>query len=262
MNSCLLLITLSASLAVQASPDPLFSKLDLDGNGLISASELNDSQRIFFRRALRVADKNEDGSLSAAEFSVAVSDPKPVELPEVGIGRQAAAFDVKRLDRNGDGSLTLAEVPPGLKERFEELLSRVGAKSIPVDQVQAYLRGEMPQATPAKKLDGKKTDGKKTDGKKTDGKKLDGKKLDGKEMPKMEPKNAGDRPGQPAAQTGNASAAIFRNLDRDSDGKLSESELPDRMRANKTFVDTDNDGSVSRSEFEKVYQRRLRNKKP
>lgn len=252
MNSCLLLITLSASLAVQASPDPLFSKLDLDGNGLISARELNDSQKTFFRRALRVADKNEDGSLSAEEFSVAVSDPKPVELPEVGIGRQAAAFDVKRLDRNGDGSLTLAEVPPGLKERFEELLSRVGAKSIPVDQVQAYLRGEMPQATPAKKTDGKKTDGKKTDGK----------KLDGKEMPKMEPKNAGARPGQPAAQTGNASAAIFRNLDRDSDGKLSESELPDRMRANKTFVDTDNDGSVSRSEFEKVYQRRLRNKKP
>ncbi len=242
MNSCLLLITLSAFLAVQASPDPLFTKLDLDGNGLISASELNDSQRSFFRRALRVADKNEDESLSAEEFSVAVSDPKPVELPEVAIGRQAASFDVKRLDRNGDGSLTLEEVPPGLKERFEKLLRRVGAKNIPVDQVQAYLRGEMPQATPAKKTDGKKSDG--------------------KEMPKMETKNAGARPGQSATQTGNGAAAIFRNLDRDSDGKLSESELPDRMRANKTFVDTDNDGSVSRSEFEKAYQRRLRNKKP
>jgi len=252
MNSCLLLMIFSAPLVVQDSSDQLFNKLDRDGNGLISSSEVKESQQAFFKRALRVADRNEDGLLSAEEFSVAVSDPKPVELPEVTLGRQAATFDIKRLDRNGDGNLTLEEIPPALKERFQELLSRVGSKSIPIDQAQAYLRGERPPGMPLKKADDKDT-------------------------PAMKSKTPSDRPGQPGLKTnpaqktrpgqgggeaGNTAAAIFKNLDRNSDGKLSESELPDRMRENRKSIDTDNDDFVSRAEFQKAYERRMQNKKP
>ncbi len=215
MNSCLLLMIFSAALAVQGSSDQLFKKLDRDGNGLISSSEVKESQQAFFQRALRVADRNEDGSLSAEELSVAVSDPKPVELPEVTLGRQAATFDMKRLDRNGDGNLTLEEIPPALKQRFQELLSKVGSKSIPIDQAQAYLRGERAAGMPPKKADDKDT-------------------------PAMKSETPSDQPGQPGPKTnpaqktrprqgggkaGNTAAAMFKNLDRNSDGKLSESEF-------------------------------------
>ena len=89
-----------------SAPD-LFSKLDKNADGKVSQSEMSGPQQPMFKRALRVADANEDGALNRDEFAKAVSDPKPVELPGANMGDRMASFDVGRLDRNTTGLLLL-----------------------------------------------------------------------------------------------------------------------------------------------------------
>ena len=144
MNSSVLLLAVSLMSAESVSSTDLFARLDRNQDGRVTRDELNASQLPFFKRALRVADRNEDGALDAAEFAKAVSDPKPIELPGANAAARIGSFDFKTLDRNGDGSISLDEVPDPMKERFEQLLDRIGQKSVPVDRIQGYLRGDRP----------------------------------------------------------------------------------------------------------------------
>ena len=150
MNAFLLLLTLSP-VPADAASDGLFAKLDRNADAKVTDDELNESQRQFFRRALRVADRNEDGALSEAELSVAVADPKPFELPAIGMGGGGGmggrpnGANLKALDRNNDGEISLDEVPPPLKPRFEDALDKAGRKSLPVPDVQRYLSGDRGQ---------------------------------------------------------------------------------------------------------------------
>ncbi len=138
-----LLMTTAATVAAEDSS--LFAQLDTNKDGQITSNEVSLSQQSFFRRALRVADRNEDGALNQAELTAATSDAKPVELPGSNINDRMANFDPKSLDRNSDGMITAEEVPAPLKDRFQTILDRIGKDSISVDQVQSYLRGERPQ---------------------------------------------------------------------------------------------------------------------
>jgi Ca2+-binding EF-hand superfamily protein len=211
----------------KASTGRLFEQLDQNQDGKIASTELNDSQQPFFVRALRVADVNEDGMLTAEEFSKAVSDPKPTELPGTNLNSRVASMDVRSLDKNGDGLLTLEEVPAAMKERYQQLLDRVGSDSIAVDKVQAYLRGERPAVTEQKK---------------------------NPEMNSaMKSNNSEPKPNSPGS---GVSRAVFNQLDRNSDGKLSGDEIPRRMKQNLKAADRDNNGSVSRSEFDAAIDRR------
>ena len=146
MNTFLLLVTLSV-VPADAVSDGLFTKLDRNADKKITSDELNESQLRFFQRALRVADRNEDGALSETELSVAVADPKPVELPGIGMGGAGGmggrpnGANLKALDRNSDGEISLDEVPPPLKQRFEQAFEKAGKKSVPVADIQRILSG-------------------------------------------------------------------------------------------------------------------------
>lgn len=256
------MITSLLTLAVSVfSPDgvsaaDVFSKLDKNADGQVTQSEITGRQQSMFKRALRVADINEDGALNKEEFAQAVTDPKPVELPGANAADRMASFDASRLDRNGDGSVSLEEVPPAMRDRFEQLLDRIGQQSVPVDKVQAYLRGERPGTQPAQKTDeamiegnkdrmkdGLKVEPKSSAGKNTAGKSRDGKKSANRPMENSEP------------------TAIFKQLDRNSDGKLTGNEIPPRMQENLQAVDADNDDSISPSEMRAAFQRRMQKPK-
>lgn len=167
MNAFLLLVTLSAVPGDTTASDGLFVKLDRNADAKVTDDELNESQRRFFQRALRVADRNEDGALSEAELLVAVADPKPFELPAIGMrggggmGGRPNGANLKALDRNNDGEISLDEVPPPLKQRFEDALDKAGRKSLPVADVQRYLSGDRGQKSADDSIMMESTDGKK-----------------------------------------------------------------------------------------------------
>ncbi len=266
------------SLAVSAfSPDgmsavDLFTKLDKNSDGKVTQSETTGPQQTLFKRALRVADGNEDGALNKDEFAKAVSDPEPVELPGENMADRMASLDVSRLDRNGDGNVSLDEVPGPMRDRFEQLLDRIGQDSVPVDKVQAYLRGERPGSQPTtgkseEMMDADK-DRMKKDRMKKDDPKVESKSTSGKpgaDKPGTEQSGArksADRKKNPNNSMENASPeAMFKQLDRNSDGKLTGKEIPPRMQGNMKASDTDNDGSISQSEMLAAFQRRMQNQK-
>ena len=271
------------SLAVSAfSPDgmsaaDLFAKLDKNSDGKVTQSETTGPQQTLFKRALRVADGNEDGALNKDEFAKAVSDPEPVELRGENMANRMASLDVSRLDRNGDGNVSLDEVPGPMRDRFEQLLDRIGQDSVPVDKVQAYLRGERPGSQPTtgkseEMMDADK-DRMKKDRMKKDDPKVESKSTSGKpgaDKPGTEQSGArksgarksADRKKNPNNSMENASPeAMFKQLDRNSDGKLTGKEIPPRMQENMKASDTDNDGSISQSEMLAAFQRRMQNQK-
>jgi Ca2+-binding EF-hand superfamily protein len=138
-----LLMTTAATVAAEDSS--LFAQLDKNKDGKVTSDEVSSSQQTFFRRALRVADRNEDGALNPTELAAATTDVRPLELPGTNVSDRMANFDPKTLDRNSDGMITAEEVPAPLKDRFQTILDRIGKDSIAVDQLQSYLRGDRPQ---------------------------------------------------------------------------------------------------------------------
>ncbi|MFO1000956.1 MAG: hypothetical protein U0936_11485 [Planctomycetaceae bacterium] len=257
MITSLLTLVVSAFAPEGVSAPDLFVKLDKDSDGKVTQAEMTGPQQSMFKRALRVADVNEDGALNKDEFSKAVSDPRPVELPGANMAERMASFDASRLDRNGDGNVSIDEVPAPMRDRFEQLLDRIGKDSVPVDKVQAYLRGERPgtQATSKESEEMMEAD----------------KGQMNKDEPTVEPKSIAGKsaPGKPGDRKNNSkrpmetsgSAAIFKQLDRNSDGKLTGSEIPPRMQENIKAADTDKDGSISPSEMQAALQRRMQNQK-
>ncbi len=146
MYSTLLFLAITVQPADNLA-DGFFAKLDRNHDGTVTRDELSESQRTFFARALRVADGDEDGALTAEELAKATSDPKPVELPGSNMAGRMANLDFKSFDSDGNGELTLSEVPAPMRERFEKMLDQLGKKSIPISQIENYLRGERPSET-------------------------------------------------------------------------------------------------------------------
>lgn len=255
MYSSLLLLSLvpfaANSSPADSPPGDLFGKLDRSSDGLITRDEINDTQLPLFQRALRVADRNEDGALSPDELKLAISDPKPVELPGANVADRMRGFDVKRLDRNSDGEITLEEVPEPMKERFEQLLDRLNLTSVPTDRLEAYMRGERPSESDSKQSDSKQSDSSesmKPDAmEKMDTPKVEHRRTQGQPDPKGK---KGPAPGS------NVSNAVFEQLDKDSNGKLSADEIPRRMQQNFKSADANKDGSITQKEFDEAMRRR------
>lgn len=244
MNPMPFVLLVAAFSAEATTSDALFGKLDQNHDGNITVEEIPDSQRSFFKRALRVADRNEDGSLTSEELAVALTDPKPVQLPGANLGNRMAEMDFKQFDKNSDGKLTIDEVPPPGKERFQELLDRVNQKEISIDMIARYMTGERP-ASPADK---KKTNATKSDTMKADDK-AESMKSD---QPKIESSNAKKKPDEPAQGL----QTLIRQLDKNRDGKLSKEELPPRMKEFADRMDADGDGVIEAKELAAAIKRR------
>ncbi len=153
-------LVLSASLAAQVragdsagaetSPDELFKKLDVNGDGTLTASEIPKEQRKFFERLLRIGDTNKDGILSREEFDAAmqkkeqpVTDINKTPGVDAGSGPPRPMLDPKRifemLDKNKDGKLTRDEVEG--RPRIKALFDRLGKDELTLDDLTAALKG-------------------------------------------------------------------------------------------------------------------------
>lgn len=146
MNLIALLLVLATLPTEVNSSDTLFTKLDRNQDHKVTTDEITNSQRPFFQRALRVADRNEDGALSSEELAVALTDKKPVQLPGTNVAGRLAGTDMKtnvakkpeakkmpddapdgvrammqQLDRNGDGKIDKDELPPRMKQFAKQM---------------------------------------------------------------------------------------------------------------------------------------------
>lgn len=199
----------------------LFDVLDKDGDGKVVAAEISDAQQPYFQRSLRVADRNEDGALTRAELTIALTDPQPVQVNS-SIGR--GNFDPSLLDRNMDGYISKDEVPAALQERFKRGFEQYGDR-IPVNILQS-LRGAGAQSSAKPKPPASPAAG----------------------MPEMMMQQ------QETAEQRNQLAALVKRLDVNKDGMLSPGELKDSDAAgSKTTrlrtLDRNNDGQLSKIEL-------------
>ncbi len=120
--------------------DTLFTKLDRNQDHKVTTDEIAESQRAFFRRALRVADRNEDGALSSEELTVALTDAKPVQLPSVKVTDRFAGMNFKQFDKNGDGKIDPDELPPRLKKLAKQIDSNGDGKIVAAELAAAMKR--------------------------------------------------------------------------------------------------------------------------
>ncbi|MCG6158417.1 EF-hand domain-containing protein [Rubinisphaera margarita] len=131
--------TVELSVAEENEPS-LFSQLDRNGDGFVVAEELDDSQRKYFERLLRIGDRNEDERIDAAEFGLATTDQQPVESSARPGGGQGRMFDSERMmtnfDRNGDGLIQFDELPEMVRERMEPLFRAAGKRELSLQDLQ------------------------------------------------------------------------------------------------------------------------------
>src|SRR5580698_4620736 len=117
----------------QKAAGDLFKKLDVNGDGKLTASEIPPQHRKFFERLIRMGDTNKNGELTRQEFDRAMqqSEDPVTDISKVGnLGGGPPArpnMDPKRifqtLDKNKDGKLTRDELEgrPRLLALFDKL---------------------------------------------------------------------------------------------------------------------------------------------
>lgn len=234
------LLLLAAVLPAEAtSSDALFGKLDQNHDGKITVDEIPAAQQSFFKRALRVGDRDEDGTLTSKELAAALTDPMPVQLPGANVGNRMAGMDFKQFDMNGDGKLTIDEVPAPGKERFQQLFDRLGQKEIAIDMIARYMAGERPkQASDQKKKDAMEA-GDKSESMKSD-------------LPEIKSADTKTKPDDRA----DGLQTLIRQLDKNRDGKLSKEELPPRMKEFADRMDANDDGIIDAKELAAAMKRR------
>lgn len=116
------------------TPEQLFSELDRNQDGKVTADEAGADGKSGFERMVRVADRDSNGELSRDEF---LAGAKPADRPSAEPERRGAFL--KQLDANNDGKISLDEVPEQAKERLKPLFERSGKSELSIAEIEKLM---------------------------------------------------------------------------------------------------------------------------
>ena len=121
----------------------LFKRIDANSDGKVTLDEVPEERRERFERLIKRGDKDGDGALSQREFIAVISGEEPgkpnqpAEKPPEGKPAESKPAEntpakagpapeqiFKRMDRNGDGKVTVDEVPENRRPMVERLIKR------------------------------------------------------------------------------------------------------------------------------------------
>ena len=208
-------VTSAGPLFAQEEGD-LFTKLDANKDGFVTADEVSDDNKSKFERQLRNADKDGDKKLNKEEFAASL---KPDDAPRQPLGAgagpgRAGAFQFSpkeffaRMDANKDGKLGKDEVRGPLSENF----ARVDADSDGAISEEEFSKA----ATEFARLAGAAAQG--------------------------------------AGGAGLAKELLARQ-DADKDGKISKEEAQGPLREGFDRIDSNSDGFVNEEELGQIASR-------
>jgi Ca2+-binding EF-hand superfamily protein len=212
---------------IETNPDELFKKLDTNGDGVLTASEIPKDHLKFFERLLRIGDTNKDGMLSREEFDAVmhkteqpVTDISKAPGIDAGSGPPRPQLDPKRifqnLDKNKDGKLTRDEAQG--RPRILALFDRLGKDELTLDDLKTLFPG------------GGKGG------------------LKGQKKGALNPTAASEKMAESSEDSPRGLPAFFRLLDTNHDGRLSREEL---SKATELFdrLDRNHDGFLDAKEL-------------
>lgn len=257
---------------------PVLSALDSDHDGSISEAE-----RVAAPQALRKLDRNHDGQLTPDELRPNFGGPGRGGQP--GGSPQEMTAMLMRFDQNGDGVLDKGEVP----ERMQGLFAR-GDKNqdgkLTQDELTALAQSQAPGGGRGPEGGREDRGGRGERGRgpgdpavaaidtDRDGtisaaeidasagalakldKNRDGKLGEDEVRPAFGPGGPGG-PGRFGRDPSQMAGRMIEEWDQNGDGKISKTEMPERMRESFDAADLDRDGKLTRDELAKMMQQRF-----
>ncbi|QGJ69470.1 Hypothetical protein PBC10988_11520 [Planctomycetales bacterium 10988] len=226
----------------------VFDRMDSNGDGVISPDEVDGNARRLFDRLVDNADSNKDGSLTKDEFMQALTQRpdrpegermRPDRPGERGPGdrgpggpggpgdrgRGGMERMFQAMDSNGDGKVTLDEVPEERRDRLEAMMERLDQNAdgaLSMDEFASMMQG--PGGERGQR-----------------GERPDGPPRGDRERRDFE------RPGPPQGGPGGGMSMIAA-FDHNRDGEITKQEIEETIARLKR-MDRNNDDVIDRSEM-------------